>query len=81
MLRSMGKGMFYAYLINKRHKLNHIQERNFEFATIYLADKPELVEALDLIDGLRIHYSLDLNAGNIMMRADGTPVIIDPVID
>ncbi len=71
-------GMLNSYLINKRHKLNDLQERNLELATEYLSDKPLLVEALDLIDGLLDRHSLDLNSDNIMARGD-VPVIIDPV--
>jgi hypothetical protein len=69
-----------AYLIAKRHRLNDIQERNLELATSYLTDKPTLVAALDLIsDELLGKFHLDLNEANIMMRADGTPVITDPI--
>lgn len=75
-------GMLSAYLIAKRHILNDIQIENMRFAEIYLADKPELVAALDLInDNLLTRYHLDLNGANIMMRADGTPVIIDPIYE
>jgi hypothetical protein len=75
-------GMLNAYLIEKRYTLNSIQVRNRELSKIYLADKPELVEALDLIhNGLIVRHNcgLDLSDHNIMMRSDGTPVIIDPV--
>lgn len=69
-----------AYLIAKRHRLNDLQERNLELATIYLEDKPALVQALDLIGSeLLGKFHLDLNEANLMMRGDGTPVITDPI--
>lgn len=73
-------GMLNAYVINKRHKLNHIQHQNLPLAMEFLADKPELKLALDLIDReLLSRHGLDLSDDNIMQRRDGTIVVIDPI--
>lgn len=79
-------GMLNAYLISKDYNLSEYQQRNLELANIYLADHPQLVEALDLIyinllsrSSRLSGYSLDLNTNNVMQRSDGTIVIIDPV--
>ncbi len=70
----------FAYLVNKRHKLNDIQQMNLELSEIYFKDKPQLVAALDLIDSkLLDKFGLDISDENVMMRRDSTPVIIDPI--
>jgi hypothetical protein len=69
-----------VYLISLRHDLNTVQDKIIKYAQEYLKSNPELQEALALInDKLLYAYSNDIHDENVMMRSDGTPVIIDPV--
>lgn len=72
--------LFNMYVYMKKFPENAkmiYEESNLEFMETYFEDKPKLKEALDLI--ITLPFKLDLHDDNIMIRADGTPVIIDPV--
>lgn len=62
------------------HPGNDVQIEAFSQTLDYLIDHQELKKALDLIkDNLVDKHGQDLHRQNVMRRADGTLVIIDPV--